>query len=137
MEKTRRRIGDYSGKEVLKLQKRYFKAQKPLATYIAKHVELLREEAAGVFLYVAHVMLEAGLSCNPKPRKVTVSDIQTAEEDLDSGVGVDAEIHLTIYASEAFTEPDDVTLGSNEIESMMDSAHVISLCIHRAFSSTS
>ena len=134
---TWRRIGVFSGKEILKLQKRHFKIQKPLATYIAKHVDSLREEAAGVFLYVAHVMLEAALTCKPKPRKVTASDIRAAEEDLDSGIEVNAEIHLTMYASEAFTEADDVALGSNEIESMLDSAHVIASCIHRSFSGAS
>ena len=79
-------------------------------------------------------MLEAALSCNSKPRKVTTSDIEIAERDLNSRIGTDAEIHLTTYASDACTQADDVTLGSNEIESMLDSAHVIALCIHRAFS---
>jgi len=137
IDQTWRRVGASSGKEILKLQKLHFKIQKPLVTFIASHVDSLREEAAGVFLYVAHVMLEAALTCKPKPWKVTASDIQAAEEDLNSGVGVDTEIHLTMYASEAFTETDDVTLGSNEIESMLDSAHVIALCIHRSFSRAS
>lgn len=102
-------------------------------TYITAHVESLREEAAGVFLYVAHVMLEAALTCIPKPTKVSASDIVNAEKDLRSGIEVDSEPYLLEYAADAFTEGDDVTLGSNEIESMMESAHVVALSIHRAF----
>jgi hypothetical protein len=132
IDQTWKRVGASSGKQILKLQKRHIKLQKPLSTYITAHVESLREEAAGVFLYVAHVMLEAALTCIPKPTKVSASDIVNAEKDLRSGIEVDSETYLLEYAADAFTEG-DVTLGSNEIESMMESAHVVALSIHRAF----
>ncbi len=136
IERTWKRVGASSSKDVTKLQKRHLKLQKPLVTFISAHVESLREDAAGVFLYVAHVILEAALNCTPKPRKITATDIQKARDDLNAGNGGDAEIYLTQYASEAFSEDDDVTLGVNEIELMMTSIQLVNLCIHRSLHGT-
>ncbi len=132
IDSTWKRVGASRSKELTKLQKRHLKLQKPLVNFISAHVESLREDAAGVFLYVAHVILEAALNCSPRPRKISAADIQKARDDLSAGIGGDTEVYLTQYASEAFSEDDDVTLGVNEIESMMSSIQIVNLCIHRA-----
>ena len=133
---TWQRIGGSSGFEINKLRKRHLKLQKPLSLFIDRHVDFYREEAAGVFLYVAHAILEAALSCSPRPKKISTSMIESVAAKLKSEGLTDDEFHLSNYAYEAFTEldKDDVVLSTDELETMLDSISILTMCIHQGFS---
>lgn len=135
IDKIWRKIGTLSGEAILRLQQRHLKRQKAITRYIAKQVENFREDAAGVFLYVAHAVLEASEQHTPRPKRVSSTEIEKALAEASAPGYESPEPHLITYAIEAFTEvsdEDDVVLSEHEFDSFLVMINAIALCIHRA-----
>ena len=139
IDNTWRKIGTLSEVAILRLQQRHLKRQKAITRYIAKQVENFREDAASVFLYVAHVVLEASEQHTPRPKRVSSTEVKRALAEVSASEFESPEQNLITYAREAFTEvsgEDDVVLSEYELDSFLAIINAMALCIHRAIGKT-
>jgi len=138
---TWREVGASSEKQILKIQKTHRKAQRALTIFVYKQFADFREDAAGVGIFVYHVVLEAFSRARPRPRSVRSAQIERAfghqrhpeEFDPERSIEQSPEPHALRYAYEALTEDtDDVTLSEQELEHIFGVLHAVISCLHGA-----
>lgn len=138
---TWRAVGALSEERIPKIQKAHRKAQRALTIFVYKQFADFREDAAGVGIYVFHVVLEAFSRSLPRPRSVRSAQIERAfghhhqpeAFDPERAIGQSPEPHALRYAYEALTEDaDDVTLSEQELEHIFGVLHAVISCLHDA-----
>lgn len=140
MEKTWQRVGAFDGREILGMQKRHRKVQNPLVMFVYTGLRECGEDAGGLLVYVFHVVLEAFLKVEPRPRRISKRQILNALGKYDSDLpfsfpearDASPEPHVLDYAFDAFTEVDDVTLSQLEVEAFIAVVQVVIECLHGA-----
>jgi len=141
MERTWRRIGACDDHEIEKLQKQHLRAQNPLTMFVYEKMSVFREDAAGLLLYVYHVVFEAFRTADPNAKLVSKPQIQLASRKLtaaipfvvDQALESSPEQHVLRYAYEAFTEEgDNVALSEEEIDSFLHIGQIVIACLHGA-----
>ena len=70
MDQTNQSVGLLTGSEIVEIQKRALKTQRALTKFVYDHVLVLREDSAGVGIYVYHVILETFGTLKPRVSKV-------------------------------------------------------------------
>jgi len=135
MESVWRTAGAKGTPHAAAMQKRHQKQQKALAKFAYKQLLACREDAAGVGLYVFHMVLEAFAGLRPRPATVRRGAIDRAWAvplaELDRQARA-AEPHATQYLHEALTEGDDVVLTDEEIALCRRVIQAAIVCLHEA-----
>jgi hypothetical protein len=120
MEQTYQSVGSLTGSEIVGIQKRALKTQPALTKFIYNHVLVLREDSAGVSIYVYHVILETFGTLKPTVKKIKARHIAGAWEALrkemhnvrEDDIEASPEPAVLQYAFDALTEDgDDVVLS--------------------------
>ena len=144
IERTWKRMGAFEGAKIQKLQKRHQKSQKALTMFVYSFLEDFDEDACGVLLYVFHVVLEAFCNANPRPKRVSKPQIETAIEEKEAQayssmtmtMKHSPEPFVLKYVFEALTDERDVVLTKDEIASFFFFLLIVTECLHRACSRT-
>ncbi len=130
-----KKVGAMSADRIRSMQKRHQKAQKALAKFACSKLLDLREDSAGVGIYVFHVIVEAFSSVSPKPKSVRRPAINRVWElpmsELDSEVRA-FEPHASQYLEEALSEEDDVVLTKEEQAHCSQVLQAAIICLHQA-----
>jgi hypothetical protein len=142
MEHTYQSVGSLTGSEIVEIQKRAQKTQPALTRFVYDHVLVLREDSAGVGIYVYHVILETFGTLKPSVRKVKPKYIAGAWETLRKEVysvredDIEASLEPAVlqYAFDALTEDgDDVVLSEEELEIIYTVLGTAIECLHNAY----
>lgn len=139
IEKTWKAVAVSSEQQILKMQRNHQKKQQALTHFTFSHLLDLREEAAGVGIYVYHVVLFAFSRVSPKPGRVKRVQI---EQYIDAGILVEeydpiakiaesSEPHVLRYVYEALTEDEDeVVLSDTEQAEIFNTLNLVVSCLH-------
>jgi hypothetical protein len=124
-----------SESQILAMQKRHRKEQKVLVNFACDHLLDLREDAAGVGIYVFHVIVEAFSGAFPRPQPVRRPEItqvlMLSDETLAQEVKA-IEPHAAQYLEEALAEEGDVMLFDEEQVYFTHIIQIAILCLHMA-----
>lgn len=138
---TWRAVGASTGEQILRIHKTHRKAQCALTMFVYHNFVDFREDAAGVGIYVYHVILEAFSRALPRPRCVRRAQIervfghqqQSEGFDPERSIEQSPEPHALRYAYEALTEDtDDVVLSELEREHIFGVLHAVIRSLHDA-----
>lgn len=140
MDHTWRSVGASTGSEIGQIQKRALKTQPALTRFVYDHALDLREDAAGVGMYIYHVIVETFGTVNPSVKKVKAKQVasvwQTLGKDIrgvrEDDIAVSAEPVVLQYAVDALTEDDDVVLSDEELEILYAVLRTAIECLHKA-----
>ena len=139
IEKTWKAVATSSEQQILKMQRNHKKTQPALTQFIYTHLFGLREDAAGVGMYVYHVVLQAFSRILPKPGRVRRAQIQryidagALVEDYDpkTKIAESSEPHVLLYVYEALTDDEDeVVLSHTERVQIFNALHLVISCLH-------
>jgi hypothetical protein len=142
IEITYKRMGVFEGTGIQKLQKRHQKSQKALTMFVYSFLRDFDEDACGVLLYIFHVVVEAFCNANPRPKRVSKPQIETAIEEKEAQAY--SSMAMTIehspepfalnYVFEALTDEQDLALTKDTIASFFAILVIVTECLHRACS---
>ncbi|MFU8832259.1 MAG: hypothetical protein ACNA7J_08905 [Wenzhouxiangella sp.] len=117
MDHTWKKVGSGQPHQLQAMQKKHQRDQKALTKFAYRHLMELPVDAAGVGLYVFHVILEAFFALSPRPRAVRRSAIDLTwklpAEVLAENVRT-KEPYAAQYLEDALTEGDEVDLTESE-----------------------
>jgi len=138
MDRTWRSVGASTGPEIVQIQKTAMKTQPVLTRFVYDHAFALREDAAGVGMYIYHVIVETFGTVNPRVKKVKPKQVaslwQTLGKDVrgvrEDNIAVSAEPVVLQYAIDALTEDDDVVLSDEELEILYAVLRTAIECLH-------
>lgn len=139
VESTWRAVGALTGEQILRIQKNHRKAQRALTMFAYDNFADFRGDAAGVGIYVYHVVLEAFSRALPRPTRVAKAQIersldnqrQRKEFDLETSLEESPEPHVLRYVYEALSEDaEDVVLSEHEREHIFGVLEAVVLCLH-------
>lgn len=139
MDKTWREVGALTGERIVRNQKSHRKVQNALTMFAYVKFTDLREDAAGVGIYVYHVVLEAFLRALARPKRVRRAQVERAfgyqnraeELDPEKSIEQSPEPHALRYVYEALYEGiDDVVLSEDEQEHMFRILQAVIVCLH-------
>ena len=142
MERTYQSVGSLTGSEIVEIQKRAQKTQPALTRFVYDHVLVLREDSAGVGIYVYHVILETFGTLKPRVRKIKSRHIAGVWEALrkeihnvrEDDIEASPEPAVLRYALDALTEDgDDVVLSEEELEIIYTVLGTAIECLHNAY----
>ncbi len=142
MEQTCQSVGSLTGTEIGEIQKRAQKTQPALTRFVYDHGLVLREDSAGVGIYVYHVILETFDSLRPRVRKVKPRHIAGVWETLrkeihsvrEDDIEASPEPAVLQYAYDALTEDDDdVVLSEEELGIIYTVLGTTIECLHNAY----
>lgn len=142
MDQTYQSVGLLTGSEIVEIQKRALKTQPALTKFVYDHVLVLREDSAGVGIYVYHVILETFGTLKPRVSKVKPKHIAAAWETLrkerhsvrEDDIAASPEPAVLQYAFDALTEDDeDVVLSEEEREIIYTVLGAAIECLHNAY----
>ncbi len=136
MEKTWQEVASRGVGPIGRMQKRHQKERKALVNFAYVHIFELREDAAGVGLFVFHVIVEVFSRVTPRPGKVRQSAIDRVQaqpaEELAQQTR-QCEPHVAQYLVDALTEEDDdVALSEEERVHCAWVLQAVIVCLHRA-----
>lgn len=129
------KMGAMRTDQVLAMQKRHRKEQKTLAGFAYAQLLELREDAAGVGIYVFHAVVEAFSRVLPKPKAVRRPAIERAFGLSSATLAEEvrgAEPHAAQYLEEALLEEDEVILTDSERALCTHVVQAAILCLHEA-----
>jgi len=141
IESTWQSVGASSGPEILRAQKKHRNSQDALSKFVYEDFLALREDAAGVGLFVFHVVVESFSRTQRRPKRVKWSQIKAASADQTTCLEFNPqqvcdspEPYVMRYVCEALyePEPDDVVLSENEREHLYCILEVVVFCLHSA-----
>lgn len=138
MERTWRRVGAYDRRQIRKLEKSHRKLQNALTLYVISAMPHFSEDANGLLLYIYHVVLEAFQGAEPRPRRVSVPQVEFWQKEVESIETWSleeirtSEPHVLQYVAEALAEVDDVTLTADEADGISMILWVVVECLHSA-----
>ena len=142
MDQTYQSMGSSTGSEIGEIQKRAQKTQPALTRFVYDHALVLREDSAGVGIYVYHVILETFGTLKPRVSKVKPKHIAGAWETLrkerhsvrEDDIAASPEPAVLQYAFDALTENDeDVVLSEEEREIIYTVLGAAIECLHNAY----
>lgn len=142
IDKTWRAVGALDASDqILRMQNRHRRAQRALTLFAYMNFLDFREDAAGVGIYVYHVVLEAFSEVLPRPRSVRRAQIeqswkdqrQLPDFDPEASIEQSPEPHALRYVYEALTEDsDEVVLSEHELELVFGALQAVIACLHDA-----
>lgn len=139
MEKTWRAVAASTSEQIQRIQKSHRKAQRALTSFVYSNFIDFHEDAAGVGIYVFHVVLEAFSRALPRPRRVRRAQIERFFDHLDQIKDFNPEMlieespepHALRYVYEALSDDeDDVVLSEHELEQIFGILQVVIMCLH-------
>ena len=143
IESTWQSVGVSSGPEILKSQEIHRNSQDALSKFVYEDFLSFREDAAGIGLFVFHVVVESFLRTRRRPERVKWSQIKAASADQRpcSGLKPQQVVHdspepyVMRYVYEALyePEPDDVVLSENERAHLFCILAAVAFCLHSAY----
>jgi len=138
MEATWQQVGAQPLKATARMQKRHQKAHKVLTRFAYDNLFVMREDAAGVGIYVFHVILEAFSRGAPRPGKIRPPAIERARALSDDELARESrrcEPHVAQYLEDALSnseQDEEVLLTPQEWAECARVLRAALLCLHRA-----
>ncbi len=142
MDQTYQSVGSSTGTEIGEIQKKAQKTQPALTRFVYDHALVLREDSAGVGIYVYHVILETFGTLKARVRKVKPKHIAGVWETLrkeirsvrEDDIEASPEPAVLRYAFDALTEDgDDVVLSEEELDILYAVLGTAIECLHNAY----
>ncbi len=142
MEHTWQSVGSLTGSEIGQIQMRAQRTQPALTRFVYDHACDLREDAAGIGIYVYHVICETFATLKPRIRTVKPKQIASVWETLgkdirefrEDDIEDSSEPAVLQYAFDALTEDDDdVVLSEEELGIIYTVLGTTIECLHNAY----
>jgi len=136
-------VGASSGAQVRGLQARHNKTQRALGLFVYDEFLSYREEAAGVGIYVYHVVLEMFMQARPRLKRVRRAQLEQVLADLSAAgenapanaIAQSPEPHALRYVHEALYQyQGDVALSEDEGERIFRFMQAVIIALHDASS---
>ena len=139
MDEIWQKVGAMRTDQISAMQKRHRKDQKTLTKFTYAHLLELTEEAAGIGLYIFHVVVEAFSSLTPRPKAVrrpAIDRVWELSAATLAHMALSAEPHVTRYLEEALAEEDEVVLTNAEWFHCASVVHATIVVLHGACGNT-